>query len=474
MTNKRICSTLLILITVVGCELKDNSQALKIQLHDEQQKADSIEIITYDVLNYSENVVLSESIRNLGDKSVDITIKSPVFANLKIDETFHQIYLESVFDLHIHLDNQDGSTYLKYSGDGSVVNNYLEQSSQVMNKFYRDNPSWFRMNRNTFSNALDSLEIAFNIRLEKFDFDQKILEVLKTKNKITLINLRQQHRLVNADSYASEKATNSSFSLSKDIPFDSYFLELSLLDYAQVLDLFLRSEIQEPMFSGKNVDELDSIKDFFPIATSQIIIEKNFPKGISEFLRAKDISYWLASEGISEGLETVYVDFRNDFEDSNYNEQLEEKYNEWLRIGKGQPAPEITGLTLDNDTISLSDLKGKVVYVDVWATWCAPCVKEFPYYKELQERVGERDDIEFLFVSVDQQAEKWVSFLSEREIPKGIHIREGVGFGHPSVQESYNMWGVPRYILIDRNGKIVNSNAPRPSLGRVYELINSL
>ncbi|MTI19669.1 TlpA family protein disulfide reductase, partial [Fulvivirga sp. RKSG066] len=278
----------------------------------------------------------------------------------------------------------------------------------------------------------------------------------------------------NSDAYSVEKPSDSSFNPSEDIPFDPRILELSLLDYAQVLDLFLRSAIQEPLFDGRNLDELDSLKDFFPVVTNQSIKEKNFPIDISEFLRAKDISYWLASEGISKGLETVYIEFKKDFQDSEYTEQLEEQYNEWLRIGKGQPAPEITGLTLNNDTISLSDLKGKVVYIDVWATWCSPCVKEFPYYQVLEKKLGEQDDIEFLFVSVDQQAENWVSFLSERDIPKGIHIREGIGFGIPSVQESYNMWGVPRYILINRKGEIVDSKAPRPSSGRLSELIKAL
>lgn len=474
MIYKKVSSALLMLITAIGCELKDNSHTLKIELIDKLQKADSIEIITYGMLDYSEKIMFSESIRTLKDKSVDITLGRPVFANLKIDETFHHIYLEPEFDLKIYLDNQFGSTYLRYSGNGSEINNYLEQSSQVMNQFYHVNPNWFRMNIITFSNTLDSLELDLNIRLEKYDFNPITLEVLKTKNEIALINLRQQHRLINADSYVSEKTTNTSFSFSEYIPFDPYFLELSLLDYAQVLDLFLRSEIQEPLFSGKNVDELDSIKDFFPVATSQTIKEKNFPTAISEFLRAKDISFWLASEGISEGLETVYSDFRKDFESSDYAEQLEEKYSEWLKIGKGQPAPEIPGLTLDGDTVSLSHLKGKVVYIDVWATWCAPCIKEFPYYKELEKKLGERDDIEFLFVSVDQNSKNWVSFLNEKDIPKGIHVREGIGFGHPSVQESYNMWGVPRYILINQKGKIVNSKAPRPSSGRVSELINSL
>ncbi|MDW3195275.1 MAG: TlpA disulfide reductase family protein [Cytophagales bacterium] len=471
---KKISLALLVLIIVASCELQENSQMLKIELHGKLQNADSIELITYDMLDYSESIVFSGSIETLRNKSIDITLSGPVFANLKIDETFHQIYLESGYDLKISMDNHDGFDQLKYCGDGAEINNYLEQSSQIISEYYRVHPTWFQMNATTFSNTLDSLARYLNIPLEPYDFNKRTLDLLKAKNEITLINLSQQHRLINADSYTSEDAKNFSFGLSEGIPSDSYFLELSLLDYAQVLDLFLRSEIQEPLFDRESVDELDSLKDYFPIEAQQAIIDRNFPAVISEFLRAKDVSYWLASEGISEGLETVYAEFKRDFEDSDYSEQLGKKYSEWLKIGKGQPAPEVTGLTINNDTISLSDLRGKVVYIDVWATWCAPCIKEFPYYEDLKTRLNQREDIAFFFVSVDDQAEDWASFIKEKETPKGIHIREAIKIGHPKIQEAYKMWGVPRYILIDQNGMIVDSNAPRPSSGKILSLINSL
>jgi thiol-disulfide isomerase/thioredoxin len=474
MINKKVYLALVILITVVSCEVKDNSKAVKIELQDKLQKADSIQILTFNMLDYSENILLNESNLDLKDKPVDINLERPVFATLKVDETYHQIYLEPGFDMKINLDIQDESMSLSYSGDGSETNNYLEQSSQIITEFYRLNPTWFQSDLRFFKNKLDSIELNLKSALAKHDLDQKTLEILKTKNQITLINLKQQHRLINSDAYLVENPSDSLPKLSEDIPFDPRFLELSILDYAQVLDLYLRAEIEEPLLIGTDLEELDSLKDFFPVASNQMIKERDFPKAISEFLIAKDISYWLASEGLSDGLIIVYNEFMTAFPESDYKDQLEKKYSEWQRIGNGQSAPEITGLTLDNDTISLSDLRGKVVYIDVWATWCSPCLAEFPYYRNLFKELGGNENVEFLFLSVDNQGEKWKTFLSEKDAPKGIHIREGVGFGHPLVQESYNMWGVPRYILIDREGKIVDAKAPNPSSGKVAGLIKEL
>ncbi len=219
---------------------------------------------------------------------------------------------------------------------------------------------------------------------------------------------------------------------------------------------------------------MDSLKHHFPVITHELIKEKKFKSGIEEFLIAKNISHWLASEGRSPGLDTVYNEFKRDFNNSDYIISLDKKYNEWLRIAEGEPAPDITGLTISNDTVSLSQLKGKVVYIDVWASWCGPCIAEFPFYEALQKEMEGENDVEFLFVSVDKDSEKWADFLKKNSVPKGIHTNEIEVPDHPSVQEAYNMWGVPRYILIDSKGKIVNAIAPRPSSGKVEELFKGL
>jgi hypothetical protein len=65
------------------------------------------------------------------------------------------------------------------------------------------------------------------------------------------------------------------------------------------------------------------------------------------------------------------------------------------KLGPGKPATDVTGLTTDGKKVSLSSLKGKVVYVDVWATWCAPCRAEFPDSKKLVKEFEGNDQVEF-------------------------------------------------------------------------------
>ena len=475
MTHKKILIILFTLLAFIGCSKKEKPRTITFTWQGSPLAKDTVRLVSYDVLDYSEKTICSWSPESGGTRTINLS--KPVFASLKLDGITCQVYLEPGYDLSATL--VPGKTpYIKYAGNGSVANNYLSQSSMIMNGFYSLNPNWFGMDLEKFSKTVDSLELKFNAFASRYvdsgQIDSLTLKLLSVKDELTLINLKQQHRLGNYQAYSAKKVPNTLANPLEEIPFDARYLDLSMFDYAFVLDLYLRIAIQGPAYRGVKPSELDSLKAFFPVNTNNWISKRNFPDGIDEFLRARNIKYWLSSEGISEGLIEIYSKFKNDYKNSRYNDQLENEYGEWLSIEKGQPAPDITGITLNNDTVTLSGLKGKVVYIDVWATWCKSCIMEFPYYKQLQSELEGKNDIEFLFVSVDKDAKSWESFLQEKATPSGKQIRELDGANHDLVQESYKMWGVPRYILIDQSGRIVDANAPKPSSGKVAGLINAL
>ncbi len=102
-----------------------------------------------------------------------------------------------------------------------------------------------------------------------------------------------------------------------------------------------------------------------PVLSVQKIKESQKNKAIEEFLLAKNIDFWLAEKGITPAIDSIYDGFKREYQNSEYLTPLEKKYSEFFAISSGQPAPEITGVTISGDTITLSSLKGKVVYVDV-------------------------------------------------------------------------------------------------------------
>jgi len=114
----------------------------------------------------------------------------------------------------------------------------------------------------------------------------------------------------------------------------------------------------------------------------------------------------------------------------------------------GEPARPYAATTLEGDTVSLRSLEGKVVLLNLWATWCAPCRAEMPYLQELSEEFAERG-LEVVGISQDtgNAAEAISSFLDEADIHYTI-------LHDPAMRgmELYRVLGLPATFLIDREG----------------------
>jgi len=124
-------------------------------------------------------------------------------------------------------------------------------------------------------------------------------------------------------------------------------------------------------------------------------------------------------------------------------------------------------------TTSLSDLKGKYVYIDVWATWCGPCVREIPALKALEQKFHDKN-IEFVSISIDVEKNynKWKNMITARDL-RGVQLLADKGWQSSFVKD-YGIKGIPRFILLDPEGKIINANAPRPSNPNLTTLLESL
>jgi thiol-disulfide isomerase/thioredoxin len=141
---------------------------------------------------------------------------------------------------------------------------------------------------------------------------------------------------------------------------------------------------------------------------------------------------------------------------------------------KGKKSPLFIGYENYNGSkVSLLDLRGKYIYIDVWATWCGPCKAEIPYLKEVEKQYHDKK-IVFVSISVDyaKDHDKWKTMVKEKEL-SGIQLLADNNFASSFVQE-YRINGIPRFILIDQDGNIVSADAPRPSSDSLRKLLNSL
>jgi len=146
--------------------------------------------------------------------------------------------------------------------------------------------------------------------------------------------------------------------------------------------------------------------------------------------------------------------------------------NTVLRKGKNSPK----FIAYENNAggkTSLDDLKGKYVYIDVWATWCGPCIAEIPYLKEV-EKAYHGKNIEFVSLSIDEPKDydKWKTMIKEKELG-GIQLLADKAWESEFVK-NYRINGIPRFILIDPKGNIITPDAPLPSMKKLKELFGNL
>lgn len=147
-------------------------------------------------------------------------------------------------------------------------------------------------------------------------------------------------------------------------------------------------------------------------------------------------------------------------------------------LPEGSPSPTFENyINFKGGTTSLSDLKGKFVYVDIWATWCGPCKREIPSLKKVEEQFHGKN-IEFVSISVDDERrsgtkekafESWKTMVKDKELG-GIQLFSDNAWQSDFVK-NYKVNGIPRFILIDPNGNIVSPDAPRPSNPELITLL---
>lgn len=151
-------------------------------------------------------------------------------------------------------------------------------------------------------------------------------------------------------------------------------------------------------------------------------------------------------------------------------------------LPKGAPSPTFTNYeNYDGTTTALSDLIGNYIYIDVWATWCGPCKVEIPALKQLEKDYHDKN-ITFVSLSIDDDRSHkgswelaksdWKAMIADKEL-SGVQLFAPEGWNTPFIRD-YKINGIPRFILLDPQGNIVDASAQRPSDPSLRARLNEL
>ena len=175
-----------------------------------------------------------------------------------------------------------------------------------------------------------------------------------------------------------------------------------------------------------------------------------YPSGMDVELYRKTLLSGVTTDSLREKINRCFDNFK-------------EKYG---HLAKGKPAPDIEFTDKEGKIHHLSEYKGKVLFVDIWGTWCAPCIAEFPHLRAIQEHFKDNPDVMIMSLSCDieRKPEKWLPFLEQRGDEITWHQFMLTKGGNKVTSDVYHIFGIPHFMLIDKEGNFVSYDGPHPSL----------
>jgi thiol-disulfide isomerase/thioredoxin len=190
------------------------------------------------------------------------------------------------------------------------------------------------------------------------------------------------------------------------------------------------------------------------------ILQQNFDKYWQDILAFKFIRDDYTKLRISE--KPLIEDYKHNLAsvgNANYLSVLESKYLDF----KQEDIASAEFITIKGDKVSLKDIlsknKGKVVYIDFWASWCYPCIGEMPASEKLRQQFTGKD-IVFVYISIDKDKDKWVKAAQKLKLTENSYVLSAEN--NPLI-EKLSVKSIPRYIIVDKNNSVLDQNALRPS-----------
>ena len=369
-----------------------------------------------------------------------ITLAKEGQYNLKHGRESTPLYLVAGA-LNITLDTKSFDESVTYKGDGEDVSNFYaakflqrEQTSTPSNMLYNLDEEAFLHNLK----EQESVNQDFLASYSKLPADiiNQENDNISYERLLRIADFQMAHRYFtkNDDFIASDKINTAL----ENVNLDDEPLFKSNEVYARLVSSIVANQELEAAFS-----KLSGIQ-------SQLIKESIL----------QNLKYELRPG--AEKLDYVYEQLDQNTQDDNLKKELKESYMKCKLLEPGKKSPEFNYEDRNGKLVSLDDLNGKNVYVDVWATWCGPCLAEVPSLKIMEEKYRSKN-IEFVSLSIDRQKdkEKWLSMIEEKSL-KGTQLMADKDWSSDFVVD-YNIKGIPRFILIDDEGNIVSPDAPRPS-----------
>lgn len=405
---------------------------------------------------------LIDTLNNQLSFSYELDLKSPQRMRLKHGDEYTNLHLKPGDQVKMTFDAAEFDQSVAYTGVGAEESNYL--ANVILYEYTMlDRNEMYALDEQEFLDYLDSLRIGKLALLDSNNVSDELF------------------RLSEKDKLGFEQAANK---LSYEVrhksilELDSFTVSGGFYDFMENIDINDSSKLAVEGYKGY-VDAVLSKEAFERYSAKEDQGPLTYYTTRLNTVRDLISDNTIKEIFLFQLIQLAFSTFENDARDELIEEwkslnpppknisEYETIVGKWEVTRPGKPAPDFNYVTIDGDSLTMASFRGNLVYIDVWATWCKPCIAEHPAMEQLQLRFKDKP-VTFLAVSIDSKPDPWRKMVAAKELG-GVHLY-APGAWRSSIIEDYGINGIPRFILIDGEGNIIDADAPRPS-GNIAELI---
>jgi len=380
------------------------------------------------------------------------------YYKMNLGNQYTWMYLKPGDSLKINIDYNDFDQSLTYQGKGSNINNYLaakmlkgiELRSKTSYKYVGN------LKEKDFLRFTDSVFSIYNRMLSGVKEEKEFVKLEKFKNKVHKNSFLAQYPILRR-----YMLNDPNFKVSKNYPkvFEGIDPSDSTFTIIPQGNQYLSDNIDYLITKGENTEE---VEPFLRLKAIDSLV--NNPE-MKEYLAKKQAKYYIS---YTKNLEGFYQLITKIIKNPETLQNIKEKYNNLKAISPGTASPDFTAYDINGKEYHLKDFAGKTLYIDLWATWCSPCRAEIPYLEKLKEKYKGKA-INFLSLDVYDDKAKWEKMIKDNKMGgwQLINTDRDMPF-----LKKYVVDGIPRFIFLDKEGKIIDANAPRPSEKKLIELLD--
>lgn len=369
-------------------------------------------------------------------------------------------YLKNGYNLTLNMDAKEFDETIVYTGTDSDVNNFLAQKFMYKEKNTGTAKELYSLDETSYLSKVKELKESLVKQLENLDEDF-------SKEEKTILEYEYVSQVMNYENAHRYFSKNKDFKVSESYPNPLKDLDLSNETYFQQYSIYKSIVISNFYNNARKKSKEDKISN----EEAWISLLETYK---SQVIKNDIASSFAMQLPRSANPEILYNGIMKISTDATLKEKVTKQYDVIVKLAKGKPSPIFTNYENHaGGTTSLTDLKGKYVYVDVWATWCQPCKAEIPSLQKLEHEYKDKN-IEFVSISIDDKKDYdlWKQMVTDKEL-SGTQLFADKSWGS-EFMKNYAIQSIPRFILLDPEGNIVDSNAPRPSNPGLVALFNEL